>query len=640
VKTRYGRLISIISLVFITSFLFVSTSFAQSRTLRWLRWDVDVTINSDGTFDVYEEREVQFIGGDFRFGYFELERNQFTSMDNLRISEPGQPYEQSRSEQPHTYYVDESSSGYDITWYYPTSRDETRTFIIEYTISDGIIISDEVGDRFFWKVISGNDFPVESSTVAVTVPPGTTVDTSIDPFFDGADGSYELSADHRTVVFEFSNIPAEIDVEVGVRFPHGFIPADIPPWQPSYEREQRFNDTVKPVVNVVFGALGVLILLAGIPGMIALYMMVGRDPEVGPMPEYVTTPPSDLRPGVVGTLVDEKADLEDIMGTLVDLARRGYLVMEEDEKSLFGLTSRKAFTFHRVEEVSWDGLLDVERNLLRSVFGGKEKVSMDALKDKFYVHIEALKNDLYDEVVKEEFFPRSPKVSRGLYTGLGILGIVVCFFGTIASLGLTNGLFATVACPGVAGFVVSIVLLSSSRALPKKTQKGAEEAAKWMAFRNYLRNIEQYTDIESVTDTFDDFLPYAIAFGIEDGWVKTFSRVQSTPVPPWYYPVGVPYGGRGLRTAGRGGLPDMGGNAGGRGPVARPTPSLEGLNQGMVTGLNSMASGLTSMLNSTARTFSSAPSSSGSGGGFSGGGFSGGGFSGGGGGGGGGSGFG
>ncbi|WP_152918134.1 DUF2207 family protein, partial [Ardenticatena maritima] len=59
----------------------------------------------------------------------------------------------------------------------------------------------------------------------------------------------------------------------------------------------------------------------------------GRDPEVGEFAEYITEPPDDLPPGIVGTLLDEKADIKDVIATIFDLARRGIISIEENQTS-------------------------------------------------------------------------------------------------------------------------------------------------------------------------------------------------------------------------------------------------------------------------------------------------------------------
>jgi hypothetical protein len=154
--------------------------------------------------------------------------------------------------------------------------------------------------------------------------------------------------------------------------------------------------------------------------------------------------------------------------------------------------------------------------------------------------------------------------------------------------------------------------------MPVKTRLGSESAAAWLAFKRYLSNISRYTKVEEATDQFDKYLPYAIAFGIERSWINRFARLDTVPVPTWYYPYG--WGGHryhGPHSTVGGGVGNLGGGG---------VPSVQGMSDGLAGSLQNMSSGLTSMLNSASSTFSSVPQSSGrSGGGWSGGGFSGGG---------------
>ena len=81
---------------------------------------------------------------------------------------------------------------------------------------------------------------------------------------------------------------------------------------------------------------------------------------------------------------------------------------------------------------------------------------------------------------------------------------------------------------------VAIYLISG--ALPKKTAVGAEAAAKWRAFRRYLEQIEKYERVAEQRQIFDSYLPYAVAFGLEETWVGAFANAE-TPAPRWYAPV-------------------------------------------------------------------------------------------------------
>ena len=51
-------------------------------------------------------------------------------------------------------------------------------------------------------------------------------------------------------------------------------------------------------------------------------------------------PPDDLRPGQLGTLVDFKANPLDVTATIVDLAVRGYLKIEEVDEGVVPVQAR------------------------------------------------------------------------------------------------------------------------------------------------------------------------------------------------------------------------------------------------------------------------------------------------------------
>ena len=104
---------------------------------------------------------------------------------------------------------------------------------------------------------------------------------------------------------------------------------------------------------------------------------------------------------------------------------------------------------------------------------------------------------------------------------------------------------------------------------------------------------------------FERYLPYAIAFGLEHDYIRKWTEVPTTPVPPWYIPYPQPYyGGFGRTVVG-------GGSGGGKG-MAAPAPrmpeggagmpNLGDASRGMTGGLASMSTGLTGMLSNAAST--------------------------------------
>jgi uncharacterized membrane protein YgcG len=90
--------------------------------------------------------------------------------------------------------------------------------------------------------------------------------------------------------------------------------------------------------------------------------------------------------------------------------------------------------------------------------------------------------------------------------------------------------------PLVVLVLMAVAIYMISGALPKKTSVGAEAAAKWRAFRRYLEQIEKYEKVAEQRQIFDSYLPYAVAFGLEESCVGAFANAE-TPAPRWYAPV-------------------------------------------------------------------------------------------------------
>ncbi len=614
-------------LLFALLFFAPPPTLAQEKSLRWHRWDSSIQINTDGTFTVREELEIEFIGGPFTFGFRNISSDQLEDIRDIRVYEGGTVYSETYSSSPNTFYVERSSSEYVINWFFPSTTNQTRTFTLEYVVAGALLI-DEPGDILNWQVV-GEDhaYPIESSLVTITMPSGALIDTSDGPVSRGTDAEMSISSDKRSVTFRATNIPANRPLEVYIRFTHGVIPSQKPSWQESYE----WRETTGTALNFVAGAIGFLVLAGGLAGVYLLWFTRGRDPKIPPAPSYLAEPPSDLPPGLAGTLVDEKADLQDIIATMVDLARRGFITMEEKQSKLFGITLQHDFVYRRVQDAG-DPPRAYERDLLKEMFGSKDEIELDDLRNKFYQAIPRLQKAIYQEAVQEKLFPSNPQAVRGRYVALGVGGLVLAFGLGFCSLAGLAERVAAIICPFISLGLVSVVLLAVSSAMPTKSRTGAEEAAKWRAFKEYLRNAERYSDLEGMTDKFDRYLPYAIAFGLERSWINKFSQIPSTPVPPWYIPygygyplgraVGAPAGGMGSMTAAGPSGRDL------RAEQVRPGMSLDSMSEGAFRGLSSMSDGLFSMLNTTSRVFTSVPQSSGSGGSsFSGGGFSGGGFS-------------
>jgi hypothetical protein len=257
-----------------------------------------------------------------------------------------------------------------------------------------------------------------------------------------------------------------------------------------------------------------------------------------------------------------------------------------------------------------------EKLLVQRIFGTYRETeqNLSDLRRTFYTAVPFLKEDLYQQLVKLGLFPASPHETRKRWLWLAIGGLAISLVGAVMLYSWFGHLSAAVVWPPL-GLVPGLAVLAIiSRHMPQKTATGAEEAAKWLAFKNYLENLEADGELEIVKDKFQKYFPYAIAFGLEKRMIHRFSKVDA-PAPSWWGPVLVPDVAKALPDAAEvlaDGLPSMPAPVGSTAvPVPRlpgriggggkgGVPSLTGMSEGLGSSLASVSRNLGGLLNSTA----------------------------------------
>ena len=232
------------------------------------------------------------------------------------------------------------------------------------------------------------------------------------------------------------------------------------------------------------------------------------------------TPPAGLRPGQIGTLLDEQANVIDVTATIVDLAVRGYLRINELERA------------HRFTSRDWQlvkmqpdeaGLLPYESELFRGLFDSGETVKLSTLKKKFAARLAKVQNLLYLDVTNAGWFRGRPDKVRGRWSALG-------FVLTLGSAFLAFKLFKLLhwAPVAIALVIVGLSVLASARRMPARTARGTAVLAQARGFRDYIRTAEaDQLRFEEGADIFSRYLPYAIVFGEAERWVSVFGPLAS-----------------------------------------------------------------------------------------------------------------
>jgi len=267
-------------------------------------------------------------------------------------------------------------------------------------------------------------------------------------------------------------------------------------------------------------------------GMITLWRRIGRDPRVRESVTVMYEPPASggtsLSPAEVGAMVDEKLDPRDITASIVNLAVKGFLKIEEQKKEglIFDSTD---YYLRKVKEPS-SPLSSFERRLMQDIFGSQGGKMISDLKNTFYTKIPSLKSSLYDDLIRKKYFATNPDHIRTIYT----VAAAVLGFGTAFVLyAFLRDALGDVR-PLVTGLLVGLPVLAFARSMPAKTREGAAAYMHILGFQEFLNRAEK-DQLERMKDRnlFSAFFPYALALDVADNWAKAFEGIYQEP-PDWY----------------------------------------------------------------------------------------------------------
>lgn len=562
--------------------LTVSPASAQHREQQLKKFVSDIVVTPDGDVDVTENITFRFIGGPWHGIYRKIPieysgpngMNFTLFLDVKRVSdENGQPlrYESSRERQYRKLKI-----------FIPNADNSTHTISIEYAVSDALRFFDE-HDEFYWNVTGDEwDVPIESAAAHIVFPSNVTGLRA-----NAYTGAYHSKG--REAVAEIVGTGVDVATTSPLGIHEGLtvaVAVDKGVFkEPSgLARAWRFLRSNWPL------AIPILAFFL----MLRLWWLRGRDPRLRPIAAQYE-PPDQLSPGEVGTLIDNAVDMRDITASIIDLAVRGFMVIEQQTKDhLLGLTHSKEYLFHlKKPQAEWGILKTHEQQLLAGLFStgnAGDTVSLADLQNHFYKNIPSIKDQIFASLVGKGYYAKRPDSVRSNYIVFGfIAGFILIAGGNWLAQhsGMASLPFV------IAGILTGIVICGFGWFMPARTQTGARALEGILGFEDFLAHVEadRFNRTIRTPEMFEKFLPFAMALGVEKNWSKAFQGIYTQP-PQWYQ--------------------------GSYGPVFYP---------------NMFVSDLNSMSTLAGTAMASAPRSSGGSGFGGGGGFSGGGFGGGGGGG-------
>jgi uncharacterized protein (TIGR04222 family) len=279
-------------------------------------------------------------------------------------------------------------------------------------------------------------------------------------------------------------------------------------------RRGRDRKFVGSATDVVFGSAG------DAPTEAA--PMRSDDPVVV---EFV--PPEGLRPGQVGTLIDEQAHTLDVTATIIDLAVRGYLrITEIPKQGWLGSPDWQLDSLRPGTE-----LKPYENTLLTALFAKGPSVRLSDLKNTFATHLKAVQNELYEDMIANGWYRSRPDHTRMVVAALAV-GLIVAGVALTVLLAATTS-FGLLGLPLV---LFGLLMVFGARVFPSRTAKGYGTLRRVLGFKRFIDESEkERAQFAERQNLFSEYLPYAVVFGATDRWARAFAGIDGElPRTDWY----------------------------------------------------------------------------------------------------------
>ena len=429
-----------------------------------------------------------------------------------------------------------------------------QTYRIGYDLR-GVVTSYRDHQELYWNPIgTGWKVPISAAAVHVSGPAsvqkvacftGPAGSTRTCPGTIAANGEADFSSP--------SLAPGQA-MTVLTRFPTGSFPGPTAILREHWRLGRAFSIT--PLT--VGGGVALMLLLIG--AVVTVVLRTGRSeryagltPGLQPAPgqrhtirrvsrrhpgpvAVRFTPPDGMRPGQLGTLVHGRARPIDVTATIIDLAVRGFIRIDE-----VGRTDWRLVKLPRPDGLA-GRLSPFESRLMDAAFRDRKDVLVSRLRRRFRRDLETIQGNpssiqdrLETDVTERGWFRAPPSGTRRRWARYGIL---LTAGGAVLTAVLA--VRSSYALLGTGVLIAGIVLLGLSSRMPGRTAQGTALLAQAEGFRLYLEKAEaNQIRFEEGADVFSRYLPFAIVLGVADRWAQVFARLTAagtmTAVPTSWY---------------------------------------------------------------------------------------------------------
>jgi uncharacterized membrane protein YgcG len=510
-------------------------------------YDIDIVIHDDGSATFTETIDYDFDGLQRHGIYRDLTLRQRCSDRYDRVYPMSDVSVSSPTGAPAGFTIEDLPAGSRIKI---GDADSTvsgeQTYVVTYTL-DGTLNGFEDHDELYWNVI-GEGWGVQLANIRVVVhAPGEVDQVACYAGETGSRAACDIAVIGRAGDGRFRQtvLSPYQQLTIVVGFPTGLVPP------PQAILDERWAlDRAFALTPVTVGGTAFLSLLL-IVGYGVMAFAVGRDRRTvgsatdmafasdavggSPVPlfddptspvEFI--PPDGIRPAQMALLLTERVRPVDVTATIIDLAARGYLRIEE-----VGEGRKKDYRIVRLRDDS-TGLLDFEAKLFDALVpAAMGQVLLSDHKDSFASDLNEVMTDVYEDGMRAKWFRSRPDHARTKWRVIGFMLVIVTGVALALAIWLTH--LALLAVPPL---IFALLVFFGAGKMPARTPRGTGLTSRSRGFEIFLRDSEapraRWAEQKNI---FSEYLPYAIVLGCADRWAKTFEPLGAEALASagaWY----------------------------------------------------------------------------------------------------------
>ncbi|GFN35486.1 DUF2207 family protein [Tepidimicrobium xylanilyticum] len=516
------------------------------------RWLVDSEIVENGDLKIVEDITFKF-NDKFNGVFREIILTGTDGLEGLQVAEMIKGEEvlythvnEARNGDSNVFTTLQKDKGINIKIFSP-SKDEEKTFRLYYTIKDVAIKYNDTGELYYKFLGNENSTPIDFFAVNIKLPQPKNDKVHI--FAHGpSNGTINFQQDNL-IKLQIENVSNKTFIEARILFPTNFIPnsTNIIP-KDAYDeiieeelanmKEMEEKQIRKEANRKVFNNISALIAALGMAFITFTFYRLRRNIDYRELSDS-SLYPDDCTPAVAAYLNYSMLNTNSIMATIFDLARKGYISIDEKGEYKKNIKNFK-LTRHDKSTVP---LLDHEKYFIHWLF---EKIGNGDIVTTKDIENYGKENRIdfsksyntWHKKVKEDANKMGYFDDRGKKSGIFlIIFFILAFIFAILSV-VFNAYYGIILI-----FVSMFALIYGVILFFRKSDYGYIQYKKWRYFIRDMKRVKDSLNIKDLSLPLDTSLIYALALGVNFNSLKNFKNlIPESNIPGhwayWYYYTG------------------------------------------------------------------------------------------------------